>query len=260
MKLCAVQLASLKGDLPGNLQRHLVCIEQAAALGAELVVFPELSLTGYEPRLAEQLAMTADDVRLEVFQSLSDRHQILVAVGGPYRGNDGPEIGMFVFRSGQAPAVYTKQMLHPDELPYFKAGTTSLSVTIGQEILVPAICFESLQMESALRAKDAGATVYVASVAKNMIGMNRCWFMSKKAGSKDFALVLTDQNMPRMDGISLTKKLRENPKFKSTPILILTTESSDQMKQAGRSAGATGWLVKPFDPARLIEVNQKVIR
>ncbi len=82
----------------------------------------------------------------------------------------------------------------------------------------------------------------------------------EKAGGKSFDLVLTDQNMPRMDGISLTKKLRENPQFKTTPILILTTESSDQMKQAGRAAGATGWLVKPFDPNKLIEVIQKVIR
>ena len=82
----------------------------------------------------------------------------------------------------------------------------------------------------------------------------------EKANSRDFNLVLTDQNMPRMDGISLTRKLRENPKFKTTPILILTTESSDQMKQAGRTAGATGWLVKPFDPAKLIEVIGKVIR
>jgi two-component system chemotaxis response regulator CheY len=82
----------------------------------------------------------------------------------------------------------------------------------------------------------------------------------EKAGGRSFDLVLTDQNMPRMDGISLTKKLRESPQFKSTPILILTTESSDQMKQAGRAAGATGWLVKPFDPNKLIEVIQKVIR
>ena len=73
----------------------------------------------------------------------------------------------------------------------------------------------------------------------------------EKAGGRSFDLVLTDQNMPRMDGISLTKKLRESPQFKGTPILILTTESSDQMKQAGRAAGATGWLVKPFDPGRL---------
>lgn len=81
-----------------------------------------------------------------------------------------------------------------------------------------------------------------------------------KAESHDIRLVLADQNMPRLDGIGLTRKLRENPKFKTIPILILTTESSDQMKQAGRAAGATGWLVKPFDPNRLIEVIQKVIR
>ena len=82
----------------------------------------------------------------------------------------------------------------------------------------------------------------------------------EKSVGRDFDLVLTDQNMPRLDGIGLTKKLRENPKFKASPILILTTESSDQMKQAGRSAGATGWLVKPFDPSKLIEVIRKVIR
>ena len=82
----------------------------------------------------------------------------------------------------------------------------------------------------------------------------------EKARTRDFDLVLTDQNMPRLDGIGLTRKLRETPKFKTTPILILTTESSDQMKQAGRAAGATGWLVKPFDPAKLIEVIKKVVR
>ena len=81
-----------------------------------------------------------------------------------------------------------------------------------------------------------------------------------KARARHFDLVLTDQNMPRLDGIGLTRRLREHPNFKTTPILILTTESSDQMKQAGRSAGATGWLVKPFDPAKLIEVIKKVVR
>ena len=82
----------------------------------------------------------------------------------------------------------------------------------------------------------------------------------EKAQAESIDLVLADQNMPRLDGIGLTRKLREDPKFKCTPILILTTESSDLMKQAGRAAGATGWLVKPFDPNRLIEVIQKVLR
>lgn len=81
-----------------------------------------------------------------------------------------------------------------------------------------------------------------------------------KAQLQSFDLVLTDQNMPKLDGLGLTRKLREHPKFKTTPILMLTTESSDLMKQAGKAAGATGWLVKPFDPARLIEVIKKVIK
>ena len=81
----------------------------------------------------------------------------------------------------------------------------------------------------------------------------------EKTAARDFDLVLTDQNMPRLDGIGLPKKLREHPKFRATPILILTTESSEKMKQAGRDAGATGWLVKPFDPEQLVATVRKVI-
>jgi two-component system, chemotaxis family, chemotaxis protein CheY len=80
-----------------------------------------------------------------------------------------------------------------------------------------------------------------------------------RAKSKNVDLILTDQNMPRMDGLSLIKQLRGLPQYKTTPILMLTTESSDAMKQQGRAAGATGWLVKPFDPNKLIEVVKKVI-
>jgi len=80
-----------------------------------------------------------------------------------------------------------------------------------------------------------------------------------KAKTKSVNLVLTDQNMPRMDGLTLIKNLRGMPQYASTPILMLTTESSDAMKSQGRAAGATGWLVKPFDPQKLIEVVRKVI-
>jgi two-component system chemotaxis response regulator CheY len=80
-----------------------------------------------------------------------------------------------------------------------------------------------------------------------------------KAKTKKVSLILTDQNMPRMDGLTLVKNLRAMPDYKSAPILILTTESSDDMKAKGRAAGATGWLVKPFDPPKLLEVVKKVI-
>jgi two-component system chemotaxis response regulator CheY len=80
-----------------------------------------------------------------------------------------------------------------------------------------------------------------------------------KAKARTFNLVLTDQNMPRMDGLTLIKSLRALPQYKTVPILMLTTESSDAMKQQGRTVGATGWLVKPFDPQKLVEVVKKVI-
>ena len=80
-----------------------------------------------------------------------------------------------------------------------------------------------------------------------------------KAKANSVNLILTDQNMPKMDGLTLIKSLRALPQFKATPILMLTTESSDAMKAQGKAAGATGWLVKPFDPQKLLEVVQKVI-
>ncbi len=80
-----------------------------------------------------------------------------------------------------------------------------------------------------------------------------------KAKATTMNLVLTDQNMPRMDGLTLVRSLRELPAYRTAPILILTTESGADMKSQGKAAGATGWLVKPFDPQRLIEVVRKVL-
>jgi two-component system chemotaxis response regulator CheY len=103
----------------------------------------------------------------------------------------------------------------------------------------------------AFTLKSAGYSVIEASDGADGLA---------KAKEKTVNLVLTDQNMPLMDGITLVKNLRGMPSYATTPILILTTESSDDMKAKGRAAGATGWLVKPFDPVRLVEIVKKVIR
>ncbi|MEQ1515479.1 MAG: response regulator [Usitatibacteraceae bacterium] len=109
----------------------------------------------------------------------------------------------------------------------------------------------SMRQMVAFTLKGAGFNVIEASDGQDGL---------EKARDKDLNLLLIDLNMPRMDGISLVTALRKLPQYKSTPMLILTTESSDAMKAAGRAAGATGWLVKPFDPLKLIEVVKKVIR
>ena len=122
------------------------------------------------------------------------------------------------------------------------------------EILTPPILAvddsASIRQMVSFTLKSAGYEVVEA--VDGMDGL-------EKAKARSVNLVLTDQNMPRMDGLTLIKSLRGMPQYASTPILMLTTESSDAMKSQGRAAGATGWLVKPFDPQKLIEVVRKVI-
>lgn len=108
----------------------------------------------------------------------------------------------------------------------------------------------SLRQMVAFSLKAAGYEV--VSAVDGQDGLN-------KAKEKTVDLVLTDQNMPIMDGLTLISNLRSLASYSKVPILMLTTESSDEMKAKGKAAGANGWLVKPFDPKRLIEVVQKVI-
>nr|WP_220250464.1 carbon-nitrogen hydrolase family protein [Halomonas montanilacus] len=122
MKLCAVQYAPVTGDVEGNVKRHVELIELAATQDAELIFFPELSLTGYEPTLARGLATHEEDPRLDVFQRLSDAHAIVIGVGLTLVTSTRPQIGMVVFQPRAARQAYAKQHLHDDELPYFSSG------------------------------------------------------------------------------------------------------------------------------------------
>lgn len=79
------------------------------------------------------------------------------------------------------------------------------------------------------------------------------------AKGSTFNLVLTDINMPNMDGIELIKQLRAIPSYKFTPILTLTTEAGAEKKSEGKAAGATGWIVKPFNPEQLLATIKKVL-
>ena len=99
--------------------------------------------------------------------------------------------------------------------------------------------------------KDAGYDVIAAVDGKDALG--------KLNGTK-VDMVVTDLNMPNMDGITLIKQLRSSPASKFTPVIMLTTESQESKKQEGRTAGASGWLVKPFTPDKLIEVIKKFVR
>lgn len=98
---------------------------------------------------------------------------------------------------------------------------------------------------------NAGFTVVEAQDGKDAV--------NKVAGGGKMDIVVTDLNMPEMDGIALIKELRKLSAFRFTPILMLTTESAAEKKQAGKEAGATGWIVKPFNPEILLKTIAKVL-
>ena len=80
-----------------------------------------------------------------------------------------------------------------------------------------------------------------------------------KLNSHPVDMIITDLNMPNLDGIGLIRSVRSNPAYRFIPIIMLTTESQDAKKQEGKQAGATGWIVKPFKPEQLIAVIRKVL-
>lgn len=108
----------------------------------------------------------------------------------------------------------------------------------------------SIRQMVSFTLRSAGYTVSEAKDGQE--GLNA-------AQRSQFDCVFTDQNMPNMDGLTLIKSLRATANYAKTPVLVLTTEASDDMKMKGRAAGATGWLVKPFDPQKLLEVVKKVL-
>jgi two-component system, chemotaxis family, chemotaxis protein CheY len=108
----------------------------------------------------------------------------------------------------------------------------------------------SMRQMVAFTLKGAGFEVVEAADGNEALDL---------AKRKSVNLVLSDVNMPNMDGITLIRRLREVPAYKYTPMLMLTTESAGDKKQEGKAAGATGWIVKPFSPEQLLATINRVL-
>jgi predicted amidohydrolase len=101
MKICVAQTRPAKGDIEANLYSHEKFIETAVSVGTDLTVFPELSITGYEPGLAKELATTQDDIRFEMFQRSADADRITIGTGVPILADKGIRIGQVYFQPGK---------------------------------------------------------------------------------------------------------------------------------------------------------------
>jgi len=171
MKICLAQVKSIKGEVQLNLEQHLHWIRLAIENDADLICFPELSMTGYEPALAADLATDENDDRWNEIQRLSDEHDISICFGLPIKGEKLPTIGMVIISPKLERQVYNKQLIHDDEHPFFAAGESQLFLSILGEKITPAICYESMIESHLSQAKDNGATIYIASVAKDKKGL-----------------------------------------------------------------------------------------
>lgn len=193
MKICIAQTKSLKGKVEKNIQNHLQVIGQAVKLHVDLIIFPELSITGYEPALAKELAGNIGQEIFKPFQKLADEHEVVIGVGMPTKAMDGIKISMLIFQPHQAGLVYSKQMLHADELPYFVSGDHQAFLNIKGKKVALGICYETLQREHFVNAAENNADIYIASVAKPDRGVEKA-YLHFPAIAKEFGIPILMSN------------------------------------------------------------------
>jgi len=171
-KIAAAQFASVRGDLAGNIRIHTAAITAAAARGVSVLVFPELSLIGYEPDLAAELAISAADERLAPLAALAHQHQMAVVVGASLRTAAAkPGLGAILFIANGSPRTYAKMHLGGSEPTYFAPGGAPLSFAAHGQTIGLAICADASKPSHPQAYADGGSTVYAAGVF-----LNAAWY------------------------------------------------------------------------------------
>ena len=164
-RIAAVQIASVRGDIDRNLASHVAAIRESAQRRISVLVFPELSLTGYELDLAAELAMTVTDPRLAELSSLARQLQIEIVVGAPLRQVTAkPSLGSIVFAADGTTSTYCKMHLGGSEPNYFTPGDRPFAFAVNGLEIGLAICADTSQSSHPQRYADAGAGIYAASM------------------------------------------------------------------------------------------------
>jgi len=209
-------------------------------LNAEAIFFPELSLTGYEPELANELATDHSDSRLDTFQEISNNDKIIIGLGLPTRTETKIRISMIIFEPNQSRQTYSKQQLHSDELPYFENGMGQVIITTANTKIAPAICYESLQPTHSENAFKLGADIYLASVAKSEKGIEKAYQHFPKTAKQYTMAVLMSNCVGLCDNfLSVGKssvwtrdgKLAGQLDDKTEGILVFDTETEETIKR-----------------------------
>jgi len=227
MKICIAQLQPNKGHIKQNIEKHIRIIRRAIQKKAKIIVFPELSLTGYEPTLARETAVEIDDSRFKIFQEIANSHDLIIAVGIPLKCKEGITISLLFFSPNTKRFSYAKQILHMDELPYFVAGNQKNSFSIENQKIAFGICYESLQTSHVEQSVQNECTLYIASVAKSEDGMKKAMthfhemasrfkipiFLSNAVGPSDNFICAGQSSAWNRDGVLLQQLDQTNEGF-----------------------------------------------
>lgn len=173
MKLAIAQIVVEKGNLTHNLARHLFFCQLAAAEKADMVVFPELSLTGYEPELAHALAVDLTDPLWEELKDCARENQLVISAGMPLRTANGIQIGAVQVWPDGGLHRYAKQNLYTGEDVFFVPGTQDYQLTLQGEKISMAICADISEPRLPARAHAQGATILLAPVMVSKKGLTQ---------------------------------------------------------------------------------------
>ncbi|MCT2562376.1 carbon-nitrogen hydrolase family protein [Chryseobacterium herbae] len=172
MKIAAAQIKPIKGDILKNIENHKIVIKAAATKNVDLIIFPELSITGYEPELAEQLSIDYEDQILDVFQKIADDNNMSITVGMPTKSDDQLFISSIIFEPGEKRKVYSKRNLFPTEITFFSKGESFCQLELSQTKISLAICYDLSDPTHSQEAYQTGSTIYAASVLNSVNGID----------------------------------------------------------------------------------------
>lgn len=176
MRIAAAQTGSVKGNVEANIATHLRVMETAAEQNVGVLVFPELSLTGYELELGRELAFAKDDPRLIPLAGAAREFGMDVLVGAPLLPDriEGagvlPKLGCIILRADGTMQTYAKMHLHSGEEAFFSAGTLHTVLPVGDEHVGVGICADTCHAQHPQQCAAMGATVYVAGVLVSVGG------------------------------------------------------------------------------------------
>ncbi len=165
MIVAAAQTKPFRYDVNSNLQDHIRLVNRAADKNADLILFPEMSLTGYEREDAKGSAFQVNDARLEELKRLSDKRRITIIAGAPIAFKEGLTIGAFIIQPDKDIMIYTKQHLHGDENLYFStlSGFNPI-IELNNERIALAICADINHTTHAENCYNSGCTLYLAGI------------------------------------------------------------------------------------------------